>query len=144
MIHFPHTKCLFCLLLTYSKSNTYKSFKQKGFAYNDIDLGTSLIFVEFQIQTVEESCSEIVFYQDVQCLEASGLSSKSGILYKDILDNSAEWRYYGADDKNHPYVKIFVINAIKVRSSSKYIIYITSFSTKFNGLFHIVLNFWKF
>src|SRR5210317_1725396 len=27
-------------------------------------------------------------------------NSKCGIIYKDILDYSPEWRYYGADDKN--------------------------------------------
>ena len=28
------------------------------------------------------------------------VNSKCGIIYKDILDYSPEWRYYGADDKN--------------------------------------------
>ena len=27
-------------------------------------------------------------------------NEKCGIIYKDILDYSPEWRYYGADDKN--------------------------------------------
>ena len=27
-------------------------------------------------------------------------NTKCGIIYKDIIDNSAEWRYYGADDNN--------------------------------------------
>ena len=25
---------------------------------------------------------------------------KCGTIYKDVLDESAEWRYYGADDSN--------------------------------------------
>ena len=38
------------------------------------------------------------------CLSDEGFqicsNSSCGILYKDILDNSAEWRYYGAEDSN--------------------------------------------
>ena len=29
------------------------------------------------------------------------INQKCGIIYKDIVDQSAEWRYYGAEDNQH-------------------------------------------
>ena len=43
-----------------------------------------------------DSCSSIVCLTDDGFLTCT--NQKCGIVYKDILDHGAEWRYYGADD----------------------------------------------
>jgi transcription initiation factor TFIIB len=43
-----------------------------------------------------ESCESILAFSDEGFLTCT--NSKCGIIYKDIVDQSAEWRYYGADD----------------------------------------------
>jgi transcription initiation factor TFIIB len=44
-----------------------------------------------------ERCEGILAFSDEGFLVCS--NNKCGIIYKDIVDQSAEWRYYGADDK---------------------------------------------
>ena len=43
-------------------------------------------------------CGHKIMLNDLNFLTCS--NSKCGILYTDVLDFSAEWRYYGADDNN--------------------------------------------
>ena len=43
-----------------------------------------------------EMCSSSLMYSDEGFLTCS--NNKCGIIYKDILDQSPEWRFYGADD----------------------------------------------
>ena len=43
-------------------------------------------------------CGHKIMLNDLNFLTCS--NSKCGIMYKDVLDFSAEWRYYGADDNN--------------------------------------------
>jgi transcription initiation factor TFIIB len=43
-----------------------------------------------------ERCETILAFSDEGFLTCT--NSKCGIIYKDIIDQSAEWRYYGADD----------------------------------------------
>lgn len=43
-----------------------------------------------------ENCDSILEYSDEGFLTCT--NNKCGIIYKDSLDQSAEWRYYGADD----------------------------------------------
>jgi transcription initiation factor TFIIB len=43
-----------------------------------------------------ESCESILAFSDEGFLTCT--NTKCGIIYKDIVDQSAEWRYYGADD----------------------------------------------
>jgi transcription initiation factor TFIIB len=43
-----------------------------------------------------EMCSSSLLYSDEGFLTCS--NNKCGIIYKDILDQSPEWRFYGADD----------------------------------------------
>jgi transcription initiation factor TFIIB len=43
-----------------------------------------------------ENCDSILEYSDEGFLTCT--NNKCGIIYKDTLDQSAEWRYYGADD----------------------------------------------
>ena len=45
-----------------------------------------------------DSCESILAFSEEGFLTCT--NSKCGIIYKDIIDQSAEWRYYGADD-NH-------------------------------------------
>ena len=45
-----------------------------------------------------DRCESILAFSDEGFLTC--LNSKCGIIYKDIVDQSAEWRFYGADD-NH-------------------------------------------
>ena len=46
-----------------------------------------------------KSCKSQLYIGDQGLLFCS--NNKCGILYKDIIDTSAEWRYYGADDNNN-------------------------------------------
>ena len=43
-------------------------------------------------------CNEKLSYSDIGYLVCS--NDKCGIVYKDLLEQGAEWRYYGADDNN--------------------------------------------
>jgi len=46
-----------------------------------------------------ERCETILAFSDEGFLTCT--NSKCGIIYKDIVDHSAEWRYYGADDNQN-------------------------------------------
>lgn len=46
-----------------------------------------------------ERCGFILAFSDEGFLTC--VNTKCGIIYKDIVDQSAEWRFYGADDNNH-------------------------------------------
>ena len=45
------------------------------------------------------NCKECLFIGEDGFLTCS--NNKCGLIYKDNLDQSAEWRFYGADDNNH-------------------------------------------
>jgi transcription initiation factor TFIIB len=46
-----------------------------------------------------ERCESILAFSDEGFLTCT--NSKCGIIYKDLVDQSAEWRYYGADDNQN-------------------------------------------
>jgi transcription initiation factor TFIIB len=46
-----------------------------------------------------EQCNSNLAYSDEGYLTCT--NNKCGIIYKDILDQGAEWRYYGIDDNQH-------------------------------------------
>ena len=46
-----------------------------------------------------ETCESILAFSEEGFLTCT--NSKCGIIYKDIVDQSAEWRYYGADDNQN-------------------------------------------
>jgi transcription initiation factor TFIIB len=46
-----------------------------------------------------ERCENILAFSDEGFLTCT--NSKCGIIYKDLVDQSAEWRYYGADDNQN-------------------------------------------
>jgi len=46
-----------------------------------------------------ERCENILAFSDEGFLTCT--NNKCGIIYKDLVDQGAEWRYYGADDNQH-------------------------------------------
>ena len=46
-----------------------------------------------------ENCGTTLAFSDEGFLTC--INPKCGIIYKDMIDQSAEWRFYGADDNNH-------------------------------------------
>ena len=46
-----------------------------------------------------EQCESMLAFSDEGFLTCT--NNKCGIIYKDLVDQSAEWRYYGADDNQH-------------------------------------------
>ena len=46
-----------------------------------------------------ENCGTKLAFSDEGFLTC--INPKCGIIYKDMIDQSAEWRFYGADDNNH-------------------------------------------
>jgi transcription initiation factor TFIIB len=46
-----------------------------------------------------ERCNKILAFSEEGFLTCS--NNKCGIIYKDLIDQSAEWRYYGADDNQN-------------------------------------------
>ena len=46
-----------------------------------------------------ERCESMLAFSDEGFLTCS--NTKCGIIYKDLIDHSAEWRYYGADDNQN-------------------------------------------
>jgi transcription initiation factor TFIIB len=46
-----------------------------------------------------ENCGTNLAFSDEGFLTC--INPKCGIIYKDMIDQSAEWRFYGADDNNH-------------------------------------------
>ena len=45
-----------------------------------------------------ELCNSPLAYVENKLLTCT--NNKCGVIYKDVLDQTAEWRYYGADDSN--------------------------------------------
>ena len=59
-----------------------------------------LLYSKQKIESREicELCCSPLSYSDTKYLTCT--NNKCGVMYKDSLDESAEWRYYGADDNN--------------------------------------------
>tara|TARA_B110000261_G_scaffold48392_2_gene56961 strand:+ start:1473 stop:2588 length:1116 start_codon:yes stop_codon:yes gene_type:complete len=59
-----------------------------------------LLYTESNLKQREKCdlCHARVSYLENKLLSCT--NPKCGIIYKDVLDESAEWRYYGADDSN--------------------------------------------
>lgn len=76
-----------------NKNQLWNSFKNE-INKNDIECLYSLD----KPQDICHCCESILMINDEGFLNCSNKSC--GIVYKDIIDHSAEWRYYGADDSN--------------------------------------------
>jgi transcription initiation factor TFIIB len=51
------------------------------------------------LREVCDCCNHLLAYSDEGFLTCT--NTKCGVIYKDVLDNRAEWRYYGADDNQN-------------------------------------------
>ena len=76
-----------------NKNQLWNSFKNE-IDNNDIECLYSID----KPQDICHCCESILMINDEGFLNCSNKSC--GIVYKDIIDHSAEWRYYGADDSN--------------------------------------------
>ena len=76
-----------------NKNQLWNSFKNE-INKNDIECLYSID----KPQDICHCCESILMINDEGFLNCSNKSC--GIVYKDIIDHSAEWRYYGADDSN--------------------------------------------
>tara|TARA_Y100000996_G_scaffold349367_1_gene288117 strand:+ start:1572 stop:2615 length:1044 start_codon:yes stop_codon:yes gene_type:complete len=76
-----------------NKNQLWNSFKNE-INKNDIEC----LYSTDKSQEICHCCESILMINDEGFLNCSNKSC--GIVYKDIIDHSAEWRYYGADDSN--------------------------------------------
>ncbi|MAU36533.1 MAG: hypothetical protein CMD14_04070 [Flavobacteriales bacterium] len=76
-----------------NKKQLWNSFKNE---INDKDI--ECLYSTDKPQDICHCCESILMINDEGFLNCSNKSC--GIVYKDIIDHSAEWRYYGADDSN--------------------------------------------
>ena len=81
------------------KRNVAKLWKQLDAEFNNKE-DLTLVYDEAKIEKREycELCKGKLYMNEEKFLTCENKSC--GIIYKDSLDESAEWRYYGADDSN--------------------------------------------
>ena len=81
------------------KRNVAKLWKQLDAEFNNKE-DLTLVYDEAKIENREycELCKGKLYMNEERFLTCENKSC--GIIYKDSLDESAEWRYYGADDSN--------------------------------------------
>ena len=89
---------------TKRKPKKKKNLKKLWGAFDNEELGITKqleLHYSTQVQKQRESCdlcNSAVAYTQNKLLTCT--NPKCGIIYKDVLDQAAEWRYYGADDSN--------------------------------------------
>ena len=76
-----------------NKKQLWNSFKSE---INDNDI--ECLYSTDKPQDICHCCENILMINDEGFLNCS--NKTCGIVYKNIIDHSAEWRYYGADDSN--------------------------------------------
>tara|TARA_B100001287_G_scaffold78168_1_gene65023 strand:+ start:1383 stop:2426 length:1044 start_codon:yes stop_codon:yes gene_type:complete len=76
-----------------NKKHLWNSFKNE---INEKDI--ECLYSTDKPQDICHCCESILMINDEGFLNCS--NKTCGIVYKDIIDHSAEWRYYGADDSN--------------------------------------------
>ena len=92
-----------------TKQTKRKPFKKKNLkklwgAFDNEELGiTKKLELHYsqQVQKQRDNCDlchSPVAYMENKLLTCTNV--KCGVIYKDVLDSTAEWRYYGADDSN--------------------------------------------
>ena len=81
-----------------SKKITKKLWDTFNSEVKEDDKKLECVYSEQVLRTREKCdlCNSVVAYGEDRFLTCTNL--KCGIIYKDTLDVSAEWRYYGADD----------------------------------------------
>ena len=86
------------------KNKTKKSLQKLWKIFSSEDLnkikGLELLYTQQEQKQREtcDLCSSNVAYMENKLLTCT--NPKCGVIYKDVLDETAEWRYYGADDCN--------------------------------------------
>ena len=89
---------------TKRKPKKKKNLKKLWGAFDNEELGITKqleLHYSTQVQKQRDSCdlcNSAVAYTQNKLLTCT--NPKCGIIYKDVLDQAAEWRYYGADDSN--------------------------------------------
>ena len=89
---------------TKRKQKKKKNLKKLWGAFDNEELGISKkleLHYSTQVQKQRDKCdlcNSAVAYCDKKLLTCTNV--KCGIIYKDVLDQAAEWRYYGADDSS--------------------------------------------
>jgi len=81
-----------------SKKVTQALWETFNTEIKDDDKKLECVYSEQELKTREfcDLCNSMVSYGEDKFLTCT--NAKCGIIYKDTLDLSAEWRYYGADD----------------------------------------------
>lgn len=77
--------------------NLWKNFDDENI---DKTKKLELVYDNQQVLSRErcEMCKSALAYVENKLLTCT--NKKCGVIYKDVLDQTAEWRYYGADDSN--------------------------------------------
>ena len=89
---------------TKRKPKKKKNLKKLWGAFDNEELGISKkleLHYSTQVQKQRDRCdlcNSAVAYCEKKLLTCTNV--KCGIIYKDVLDQAAEWRYYGADDSS--------------------------------------------
>ncbi len=89
---------------TKRKPKKKKNLKKLWGAFDNEELGiTKQLELHYSQQEQKQRdscdlCNSAVAYTQNKLLTCT--NPKCGIIYKDVLDQAAEWRYYGADDSN--------------------------------------------
>jgi transcription initiation factor TFIIB len=78
-----------------NKKAIWNSFKDEENGHNDKEI--SCIYRSEGQRDICECCNGSLITTD----EGFLVCTNCGVIYKDILDHSAEWRYYGGDDNHH-------------------------------------------
>ncbi len=89
-------------LTNIDKKNLWNIFDKEIKKQNDLDenkIPLECIYRECMTRDFCEYCENILAFSDEGFLTCT--NKNCGIIYKDIVDHSAEWRYYGADDNQN-------------------------------------------
>jgi transcription initiation factor TFIIB len=82
-----------------NKTNLWNIFDTEVESENKSKTPLECIYRESGDREMCEICNSILAFSDEGFLTCT--NHKCGIIYKDIIDHSAEWRYYGADDNQN-------------------------------------------
>jgi len=87
-----NTKKKKSIINTFDKSKLWKEFDKEMQNVSNLEC----IYRSCGNREKCDSCHSMLAFSDEGYLTCT--NSKCGIIYKDMIDQSAEWRYYGADD----------------------------------------------
>lgn len=82
-----------------NKTELWNIFDTEVIDENKIKIPLECLYRECGDREACEQCNSSLAFSDEGFLTCT--NNKCGIIYKDLIDQSAEWRYYGADDNQH-------------------------------------------